>query len=145
MPFKFRGPEDLKKVERDTTVTSDAVAVGDVLYLTAGAVSYALGNSTGTQFWHKKIVVTRVWSTADVEGIVVHPGQLWEATGSENSTLASDGDRMILTSARVVNNSATDDTTSLAVVIQRGVIGAAADKKLLVQFLDSSGFSIVAG
>ena len=139
--FIFRGPEDLKQVERDTTtgVPAGGVAVGDVLYLSAGNIDYQLGSGTTAFDFHKKLVVTRVYGTADVEGIVVNPNQLWEVQSANNTTGTHDGDRMALTDQNTVNNSATDQSGSIAVVVQRGVIGAAADKRILVSFINCSG------
>jgi hypothetical protein len=53
---------------------------------------------------------------------------------ASNSDVADNYMQMTLTDENTVNNTGTDDVTNPA-VIQVGVVGAAADKKIIVQFV----------
>lgn len=54
---------------------------------------------------------------------------------TNNSNENHNGQRMVLTDEATVNNTGSDSTSDAAVVVQRGTVGAAADKKIVVQFV----------
>jgi hypothetical protein len=70
---------------------------------------------------------------------IVNPDQIWEVESANNSNANHNGDSMVLTDKNTVNNSGTNSTAEEAVVIQLKPVGAAASKRILVRFFDSTG------
>lgn len=71
---------------------------------------------------------------AQVSVIEVFPKDTWLVDSTNNSNAAHNGQYMVLgANGGVVNNTGTTDTAGI--VQQVGVYGAAADKKILVQFV----------
>jgi hypothetical protein len=144
MPFKFQGPEDLAVKIRVTTTGGDAdggtLAIGDLLYLSIGSTTWSLANTSSAEHFHKKLVITRIYNTTnDVEGILVHEGQLWEASTLADSAAAQDGDRMLTAGKNLINNSGTDNTSEEAVFVQLAAIQAAGDRRILGFFTGGGG------
>ena len=71
----------------------------------------------------------------------VQPGQIWKATTcTNNSSTADNGDRMAIgAGAGIVNNSHSDVDTVVVGFIQRGIVGAAADKVIVGEIIYGSG------
>lgn len=123
------------------TISSLTLAVGDLLELDVGATAATSADSS-TQYWQKMGVVTEACTTADttVKVQVVRPlDQLWEVEANASSSTGHNGDRMVLTDKNTVNNSGTDSAAEEAVVLQVGVAGATADKRILVRFTGAGG------
>ena len=117
---------------------STIIVVGDVMFKVAGATYYTLGTVAAVA-GQRKVICTKAAVVADdnVQGIQVHPGQLYEVETANNSNTAHNGHRIVLTDANTVNNTGTDD--SAGVVTQEAIIGAVGDKKITVKFIDSNG------
>lgn len=127
--------------EVEATISTLDVAVGDCLTLAEGSTTYGAASAT-TEHWERKIIATdTAVSGTDtlVNGHTVDGQQLYEVESANNSDATDNGDRMLLTDANTVNNTGTDNTSEEACVIQVDVVGAAADKRILVRFLDPSG------
>jgi len=121
-------------------ISSNAVALGDMIELDVGAVAWTDADSA-TEHWQKKAVaIETVTSSATyVKAIPVMPGQMWEATSTNNSAVADNGDRMVLSSTSAVNNTGTDSTAEEAVFLQYNAIGTNTDKKILGEIVFGSG------
>lgn len=68
-----------------------------------------------------------------VPAITVFPGDTWIVDSTNNSNVAHNYQRMVLSTSLVVNNTGTDNPDGI--VEQVGVFGAAADKKIIVRFV----------
>jgi len=80
-------------------------------------------------------------AAADAETIVPYielfQNDVWVADSTNNSDATHNGQKMVLgTNAGIVNNTGT--TSATGIVQQVGVYGAAADKKILVRFLNTA-------
>lgn len=129
--FTFvKGP--MVETDEPLPISSLAVASGDALALGIGSTTWSAGAAT-TEHWQLKAVATETVTTAatTVNARHVLPGQFWVAETANNSAAADNGDRMLLTDANTVNNTGTDNTSEEACFIQLGVIGAAAEKRVL--------------
>ncbi|MFA5163925.1 MAG: hypothetical protein WC441_05420 [Patescibacteria group bacterium] len=137
--FKLAKPYD-NVDEEEVTISSLTLSVGDLLERDIGATACTVAD-TATEHWQRKYVCTESATSSDttVNTIPVNNEFLWEVESANNSNADHNGDRMALTDKNTVNNSGTDDTSEEACVIQVGVLGAAAEKRILVRFLDSSG------
>lgn len=137
--FKLAKPNDDADVEI-ATISSLTLAVGDLLELDVGATAWTEADSS-TEHWMRKAVCvgTATSSDTEVDVMPVNPDMLFEVESANNSSSDHNGDRMVLTDKNTVNNSGTDSDTAQAVVIQVAPVGAAADKRILVRFFDSTG------
>ena len=72
-------------------------------------------------------------TTAQVQEIVA--GDEFIADTTNNSDSAHNYHRMLLTDSVTVNNTASDDTTDAAVVMQIAPVGAASEKKILCRLV----------
>lgn len=137
--FKLAKPYD-NVDEVEVTISSLTLAVGDLLELDVGAAAYTVAD-TATEHWQRKVVCSEAATSSEtlVNGIVVNNEFLWEVESENNSSATHNGDRMLLTDKNTVNNAGTDNTSEEACVIQVGVVGVAADKRILVRFLNASG------
>jgi PKD repeat protein len=68
-----------------------------------------------------------------VLAIELFEGDTWIVDCTNNSDVLDNGQRMVLTSSTVVNN--THTTSASGIVEQVGVYGLAADKKIIVKFV----------
>lgn len=74
---------------------------------------------------------------AEVEVIECFQNDVWVVDSTNNSNAAHNGQKMILgANGGIVNNTGT--TSATGIVQQVGVFGAAADKKILVRFLNTA-------
>lgn len=121
-------------------ISSISGSAGDMLALGAGSTTWAKAAAT-TEHWQRKAVAVEPYTTNDTEVLVieVQPGQVWEAESANNSDAADNGDRMLLTDENTVNNTGTDNTSEEACFIQDGVLGAAADKRILGTIVYGTG------
>lgn len=121
-------------------ISSQTLAVGDMITLGVGSTTWAAATSSSTHF-EKKAVCIQAATSSDsfVKAIPVNDYQLWEVELANNSNTAHNGDRMVLTDKNTVNNTGTDSTAEAAVFVQKAPIGAVADKKALGWFIAGTG------
>jgi len=119
-------------------ISSLALHEGDLVELDAGATAATAGDSS-TVAWQRKGISmeeTTISSTT-VKVTPINEDQIWEATSNANSSRGHNNDRMVMTGTWQVNNSGTDSVSGIC--IQLGPVGAAADKRILVKFLNATG------
>lgn len=121
-------------------ISSITVASGDLLMLAVGATTWSLATSAA-EHWQRKAIAQEAATTAatEVKAIELDGNELVMAGSANNSNAAHNGDRMLLTDEDQVNNTGTDSTAEEACFLQTGVVGAAADKKILGRVLVGSG------
>lgn len=121
-------------------ISSLTVAVGDLLELTAGSTTWALVTSSSNHFTRKAIAQEAATTAAtELKVVELDGSELVEAQSANNSAAADNGDRMAATDKDTVNNSGTDVTGQAVVFVQTGVVGAAADKRIVGRVLVGSG------
>lgn len=81
--------------------------------------------------------ITAAEALAQVPVIEAFQNDVWVADSTNNSDAAHNGQKMVLgANGGIVNNTGT--TSATGIVQQVGVYGAAADKKILVRFLNTA-------
>ncbi|MFA7662760.1 MAG: hypothetical protein WCX88_02480 [Patescibacteria group bacterium] len=134
--FQRVGGKEIEAKER--VIGAVAYAVGDVLMrsTTAGTLIAATSSATPNLFTNGGGIVTKatdgVATVAYVEPIDYDAEYFAQTTN--NSNVAHNYMLMALTDSNTVNNTGTDDVTN-PVFMQTGVVGAAADKKIIGQFV----------
>lgn len=116
--------------------TSTVITNGYVLDLTAGLAVLASSSSTvKTICGVANGSVSAADALAQCSVIELFQNDVWIADSTNNSDSTHNGQDMILgANAGIVNNTGT--TSAVGIVKQVGVYGAAADKKILVRFLE---------
>ncbi len=129
------GTRSLKDVPKaaDVAVTKGYVLVWDtglaVNGTSAATVATLIGVCNQTQLTGDGLTTVPV--------IELFQNDVWIADSTNNSNAAHNGQKMILgANGGIVNNTGT--TSAVGVVQQVGVYGAAADKKILVRFLNTA-------
>lgn len=127
------------EIEEWTISAGTAYSPGDLFELDVGATSCTVADSS-TLCYVRKGVLTHDISTTDTKLRVqiVTSEQEWEVQSANNSAATDNNDAMVLTDEDTVNNTHTNSTAKEAVVTQIGVLGAAADKRILVKFTSTS-------
>ena len=131
--------DDRNKGAEALTISSIAVAVGDLLEFVIGeAATWTLCTTGSTNTSRKAIATQTVTSAAvEVQGIILDGNELVEVPTANNSAVADNGNAMILgtatTGAMTVNNTGTTVavTETEQVFVQLKPLGAAADKRIL--------------
>lgn len=131
--------DDRNKGSVELPISSASPAVGDLYELTAGSANWAAVTSSSNHFTRKAIVTRGGTSVTSIEAIVLDGNELVEVQSVNNSAAADNGDRMAATDANTVNNSGTDVTGQAVVFQQIGVVGAAADKRILGYVITGNG------
>ena len=132
--------DDRDKGAEPLQIATVAAAVGDLLELVAGSVNWALVTSSSLHFTRKAIAMEiSVSGDVEVKAIVLDGLEHVEAEGGSDSDVADNGDRMAATDEDTVNNSGTDVSGQAVVFVQRGIIGAATDKRVWGNVLVGSG------
>lgn len=133
IPLVYAGPSRSRIIvdkATGTVITKNQVIVKAANGLSAAATSAA----TRSQI---KGISTESISSADAltqMGVLqVFENDTYLADCTNNSDATHTNQRMVLTDSLVVNNTGTDDANG--VVEQMGVVGAAADKKIIVRFV----------
>ena len=132
----------LRKGEADVeewVISSVTAAIGDCLEIVAGDTNAATVPTASTFGYYRKGIVMEATTTSDtlVKVQVVNPSQVWEAQSSANSSTTNNGANFNFADTNTVTNThAAEDESG---VVQIGVVGAAADKRILVRFTDASG------
>ena len=108
---------------------------GYVMDLTAGlAVNGTASSTRDTIIGVANQSISAADALTQVPVFDLFDQDVWVADSTNNSDAAHNGQAMILgANAGIVNNTGT--TSAVGVVIQVGVKGAAADKKILVKFI----------
>lgn len=136
-----KDPQNTEMIE--VTISSLALAVGDIVELDLGATAWTIANAS-TEHWQKKAVAAEtVTSSATVVKVIpIYAEQTWELDGDSNSASAHDGDRMILSAtAGQVQNTGSDDASQEACFVQERPVGTAADQTLLGHFVEGTGIN----
>lgn len=140
MSFKLiKNPFSTDLVE-ELPISSLTVTKGDLLMRNKGATTWSLATSS-LECWQEKAVAMASATTADtvVLGLIVQPGQIWEASSTNNANASHNGDRMTLTDQANVNNTGSDVDTVVVSFIQKGYAGATTDKRLIGNIIWGSG------
>lgn len=140
MSFKLvKNPHTTDLVE-ELPISSITVSKGDLLMRNKGATTWVLATSSLECWQEKAVAVADASSSATVVlGIIVLPGQIYEATSTNNANAAHNGDRMTLTDQATVNNTGSDVDTVVVSFIQKGYAGATTEKRLLGNVIFGSG------
>ena len=117
-----------------------ALQPGDLLEIDMGATAATVGDSSTVAASRKGVVANAV-STGLSNVTIVNPSQVWEVDSANNSDRAHNEDLMVLSGTSTVNNSGTN--SQAGIVVQVAPVGAAADKKILVRFIDAFGGSSI--
>lgn len=122
-------------VRRDISAT--AFSVGDILaYDRSNHIVVAASATTTVE--DLAGICVEATTTADTSILLqeIVEGDKYIATTTNNSNANHNYQRMIIgANAGTINNTGTDSTNDAAVFMQEGVIGAAADKKIIGRFM----------
>ena len=123
------------EIEEWTITAGTAYYVGDLFDIDVGATTATITTSSSLCYTRKGVLAEDI-STADdkINVQIVTSEQEWEVQSANNSAATDNNDAMVLTDHNTVNNTHTNSTAKEAVVTQIGVLGAAADKRILVKF-----------
>lgn len=121
-------------------ISSQTVAVGDLLDLAVGATTWTVCTSSSVSYTRKALAVSSA-TTADTEvnAIELDGSEDIQVQSANDSAAADNGDRMALTDKNTVNNSGTDVTTTTVGFIQRGTVGATTDDQIWGNVLVGNG------
>lgn len=118
------------------TISSITVVTGDLLaYDRVNAVDVLATSSSSAE--DVSYVATAAATSSDTEVLAQHiiAKDRFRVDSTNNSNSSHNNQRMVLTDENTVNNTGTDSTSDAAVVMQVGVVGAASDKKIIVEFV----------
>lgn len=128
------------KGAREIPISSQTVAIGDLLDLAVGSTTWAVTTSSSVSYTRKAIALAAATSSDTVVLAVELDGNEDVQVESVNNSAAADnGDRQAATDKNTVNNSGTDVTTTVVVFLQRGVVGSASDKQIWGNVLVGNG------
>ena len=134
----IRNPSDTQA--EPLRISGITVALNDLLERTAGSTTWALTTSSTDYFTQKAVAIeSATTNDTEVQAIRVDMDQKWEAEGGSSSDIADDGDRMAATDENTVNNSGSDVTQQAVVFVQDGIIGPAADNRIVGNILVGNG------
>lgn len=121
-------------------ISSQTLAVGDLIERTAGATTWAATTSS-SDFFTRKAICLEAATSSDTEVLAVELDgtESVKVESANNSNTAHNGDRMALTDANTVNNSGSDVTGQAVGFIQDGVSGSAAEKRIIGKVLVGNG------
>ena len=120
----------------ERTISSITVVSGDLLaFDRSNAVDVLATSSSSAE--DVSYVATAAATSADTEVLAqqIIAKDRYRVDSANNSNSAHNNQRMVLTDENTVNNTGTDSTADTAVVMQVGVVGAASDKKIIVEFV----------
>jgi len=122
---------------KDRTKASALVTTVGTVYvnnLTTGALEAASASTTQTQkLWIANETIAAADNRLTVNCALVSPEDAIVADSVNNSDATHNGRRMILNATGDKVNNTADNATTAAVFTQVGVVGAAADKKIIVR------------
>jgi len=117
--------DDRDKGAHALPISSQTIAVGDLLDLDVGATTWTVCASDSVSYTKKAIAVAAATTDdTEVNAIELDGTEDVQAQAVAAGDTADNGDRMALTDENTVNNSGTDVTTTTVCFIQRGVVGA---------------------
>ena len=121
-------------------ISSQTVAVGELLQLPVGATDWTVVTSASVSYTRKALAVASATSS-DTEVLAIElDGNEDVQVQSANASLAADnGDRQAATDKNTVNNSGTDVTTTTVVFLQRGSVGVTGDNQIWGNVLVGNG------
>ena len=121
-------------------ISSQTVAVGDLLQLPVGATDWTVCTSASVSYTRKAVAIEAATSSAtEVLAIELDGNEDVQVQSANSSAAADNGDRQAATDKNTVNNSGTDVTTTTVVFLQRGVVGAATDNQIWGNVLVGNG------
>lgn len=121
-------------------ISSQTVAVGDLLDLAVGSTTWTVCTSSSVSYTRKALAVgTATSSDSEVLAIRLDGEEDVQAQSGAASSASHNGDRMALTDKNTVDNSGTDITTTTVGFVQRGVVGATADNQIWGHVLVGNG------
>ena len=121
-------------------ISSQTVAVGDLLQLPVGATDWTVCTSASVSYTRKAIAIEAATSSAtEVLAIELDGNEDVQVQSANSSAAADNGDRQAATDKNTVNNSGTDVTTTTVVFLQRGVVGSATDNQIWGNVLVGNG------
>ena len=117
-------------------ISSLALAIGDLVAFDR-ANNVVIKATSSTSIEDLAGVVVEATSTSDTSVLVqrIVDGDEYVVNTTNNSTAASNYERMVLTDENEVNNTGTDSTSDAAVFMQPSPVGAAGDKKIRGRFV----------
>lgn len=133
MAFERKNGGDQGFIER--TLSSLALVVGDLV--TYNRSAYKVQKATvASEASDLAGIVKEATTTAStiVKLQTITPWDEYIVDTTNESNVAHNYQRMLLTNENTVNNTGTDNATDEAVFIQIGVVGAAANKKIVGRF-----------
>jgi len=118
------------------TVSSLTGTIGELVDYDRGSEILAEATSSSTVESLAGVLVSAVVA-ADTSAQIqeIQDGDEYIADCTNNSDVAHNYHRMVLTDSLTVNNGASDDTTDAAVFMQIAPVGAASQKKILGRFV----------
>lgn len=119
----FKVLSTINEVElRPLPISSQTLAVGDLIELTAGSTTWAACTSSSNFFSRKAICYAAATSSdTTVLALELTGRELLEVESANTADAAHNGDRMLLTDKNTVNNTGTDNTSQNVCFIQSGV------------------------
>ena len=121
-------------------ISSQTVAVGDLLQLPVGDANWTVCTSASVSYTRKALAVAAATSSdTTVLAIELDGNEDVQVQSAGESAAADNGDRQALTDKNTVNNSGTDVTTTTVAFLQRGTVGAAADNQIWGNVLVGNG------
>ncbi len=113
--------------------TGTAIAQGDLLFWSTNGLTPCDASNERTYNVEAVAMAAASSGAAVVVAIPLCDDQLWEADCTATITTTMLGETQLMTSGGTVNNNATEDTTTSAVVKIIGYAGALTDKRALVR------------
>lgn len=130
--------ENTDPVYKKLRISSQAYTLGDLamLQVTADAIDVVPATAATTTTNVYAVAVETVTSSAtECLFCLVTPDQVWSVNTTNDATTDDNYQKMILTNKGVVNNTHTNSAVDEAVFMQTGVIGLAADRKIVGNIL----------
>lgn len=127
-------PTTTRNVNPETAAAATVLTEQTLVAYSSGKVIPATASTTRREIAgvvYKNKATTTADIKVDVEDII--PGSRYLVNTKNNTNVAHNGQRMILQNAGTVDNTGTD--AAAGIVIQREVVGAAADKLAIVEFV----------
>ena len=139
MSIGFRLVADPDVTEyRQFAIVSQAYTIGDSVDISRTAADVVPSTSSSVTYGIRGVAMETVTSAATTLLVALStPRQRWTADVTNTPVATDNGQRMVLTDVRTVNNTHTDSTTSSAVFEQLGVQDATG-KRIVGRFLNAS-------
>ena len=135
--FKLQTPKNTRRAEKPIKATSLVTTTGALYFnsLTTGALQLAgVATTSNQQLYRANETIAAADVRADVHCLIVEVGDRYLVDTVNNSNVAHNGQRMILdATGLLLTNTGTDVPGTTGVFVQVGVVGAAADKKIIAE------------